>query len=594
MRALAPVVRRHAAAVVVLIALGTAAALSEGVGLGLFIPLFGGLEDPARATAIGGRLGALLDAPFRGLDPSTRLRAVLLALFALVAVRNLLLFAHGALAARLTTRVAHELRRDALAQVLRLDERRLAERDTGSWVNLLESQTWEAAAALGTLTGAATRVCRILVFTVALVALSGPLTLAVTAALIAVSAGVRRLARRVDALGLAETRAWEQMAQRLVESVRTLRTIRVFGTEAREEARFTAVSDLERRTFERLQRLQALVPPASEFLMAALMLAVLWVRAGVPGELPVVLAFLALLYRLHPQVQQLDGARVALAAAHAPTLAVTTLLDPVRTPRMRSGTRTAWRPQREIAFHGVSFAYDPHGPCVLHEATFRLRAGVTTALVGPSGAGKSTVVKLLLGLVEPTMGTIVVDGVPLGRLDRASWRRRIALVGQDLPLLDGTVAENIAYGSDRPVDEAALVDAARRADADAFVRTLPQGYATRLGEDGVRLSGGQRQRIALARALYRDPDVLVLDEAINAVDGISAGLIQRMLAEFGRGRTVLVVSHRLGTIEGADDVVVLEAGRVRDQGPAARVLGRGGAATHLFDGERTRATGGSR
>jgi ABC-type multidrug transport system fused ATPase/permease subunit len=231
---------------------------------------------------------------------------------------------------------------------------------------------------------------------------------------------------------------------------------------------------------------------------------------------------------------------------------------------------------------------------VLHEATFRLRAGVTTALVGPSGAGKSTVVKLLLGLVEPTMGTIVVDGVPLGRLDRASWRRRIALVGQDLPLLDGTVAENIAYGSDRPVDEAALVDAARRADADAFVRTLPQGYATRLGEDGVRLSGGQRQRIALARALYRDPDVLVLDEAINAVDGISAGLIQRMLAEFGRGRTVLVVSHRLGTIEGADDVVVLEAGRVRDQGPAARVLGRGGAATHLFDGERTRATGGSR
>jgi len=203
------------------------------------------------------------------------------------------------------------------------------------------------------------------------------------------------------------------------------------------------------------------------------------------------------------------------------------------------------------------------------------------ALVGPSGAGKSTLLDLLLRFYEPQHGEILADGIPISEFGLASWRARLAVVSQDPYIFDDTVRANILYG--RPqASEADMVHAAVLSCADDFIRELPMGYDTKVGERGTQISGGQRQRLALARALVRDPDILILDEATNALDTSTERAFQEALEHFARHRLVFVVAHRLATIENADRVVVLDAGRVVETGTPRELLAAGGPFSQLF------------
>jgi subfamily B ATP-binding cassette protein MsbA len=208
-------------------------------------------------------------------------------------------------------------------------------------------------------------------------------------------------------------------------------------------------------------------------------------------------------------------------------------------------------------------------------------SGKTTALVGSSGAGKSSVASLICRLYDPTSGRVTVAGSDLRELDLAWWRNQIAVVSQDIHLFNTSVAENIAYGKPE-AGRHDILEAAKRAHAARFIEALPEGYETTLGERGLRLSGGQRQRIALARALIRDPEILILDEATNALDLISEHLVQDALEAFAAGRTVIVIAHRISTIEHADQVVVLDAGRVLEQGKVQDLVRSGGYFSRLY------------
>lgn len=235
-----------------------------------------------------------------------------------------------------------------------------------------------------------------------------------------------------------------------------------------------------------------------------------------------------------------------------------------------------------VTFEGVGHAYDG-GRAAVRDFTLAVSPGETIALVGASGAGKSTVLNLVIGFIRPTSGRLLLDGADMNTLDLRTYRRFVSVVPQESILFDGTVRENVAYGMDDAGD-AAVRRALRDANALEFVDRLPQGLDTVVGEHGARLSGGQRQRLAIARALIRDPRVLILDEATSALDTRSEALVQEALGRLLRGRTTFVVAHRLSTIRGADRIVVMDDGLVREVGSHEELLRREGAYTALHSG----------
>jgi subfamily B ATP-binding cassette protein MsbA len=247
-----------------------------------------------------------------------------------------------------------------------------------------------------------------------------------------------------------------------------------------------------------------------------------------------------------------------------------------------SGTRALGRARGDIRFENVSFTYGDPGQPALEAIDLAIAPGQTVALVGPSGAGKTTLANLVPRFYHPTRGRVLLDGQDLESLSLKSLRANIALVSQDVVLFNDTVAANIAYGAMSGMTERDIAAAAEAAHAMEFISAMPQGLATLIGENGVKLSGGQRQRLAIARALLKNAPVLVLDEATSALDTESERHVQAALEALMRGRTTIVIAHRLSTVENADRIVVLDRGRIAETGTHRELLERGGIYDKLY------------
>jgi subfamily B ATP-binding cassette protein MsbA len=294
-------------------------------------------------------------------------------------------------------------------------------------------------------------------------------------------------------------------------------------------------------------------------------MAIIVANSRLGGSIAILTAFLVLLYRSQPHLSALAQARVCVAARQGSLREVEWLLAqvPTRGPARRVHS-TSLALDQPIEFRNVSYRY-PNGTSGLDNASFVLRPGSATALIGPSGSGKSTIVNLVCRLLQPGSGEILLGRDPVDTIELRDWLSRVALAGQDVELVTGSVAFNIAYS--RPEASRDEIEAAARAaSADDFIDKLPGGYEAAVGEGGISLSGGQRQRIGLARALLRRPDLLILDEATSAVDAMAEGDIMRLLSARSHFKTALVISHRRSTLAACTEGVVLETGRVIESG----------------------------
>jgi ABC-type multidrug transport system fused ATPase/permease subunit len=282
------------------------------------------------------------------------------------------------------------------------------------------------------------------------------------------------------------------------------------------------------------------------------------------------LTFFFVLFRLIPNLQNVNNVLAQLSTLYGSADNIKELLRTDNKQYFQNGEIKFLGLKRAIDFVSVDFGYDASN-LVLHDITLTIEQGKMTALVGGSGAGKTTLADLIPRFYDPTQGKVLIDGVDLREFEINSLRRNMAVVSQDTFIFNTTVQNNIAYGTEGTTQEA-ILEAARLANALEFIQEMPEGFDTQLGDRGVRLSGGQRQRIAIARALLRNPDILILDEATSALDSVSERLIQESLEKLAIGRTVIAIAHRLSTIASADKVVVLEQGQIVEQGKYQELL----------------------
>jgi subfamily B ATP-binding cassette protein MsbA len=557
----------------------------------LLIPFVSALFGDGQTPSADGALGGVLDSTVGrfvdlGGDPLEAIQGIILLILLVFALKNLFDFARAYLVAVVEQGITRDLRAEVYDHLLDMDLAFFGRTRVGQIVSRL---THDVEQVRGLLTRELAKVLSsVFEFAVAVVwmlLISWQLTLAaflVIPGTMAVWGPLVRWLRGGDrrVLDLAG-----EVNSHIQETLSGIRLVKSSAAEAHERERFRRLIQSYFRTFVRTERLRALAAPLTEMLAAVGTVILLWYGARLvvlEGALTGAefVGFLGLSLKLYAPVKYFAKFPALVQPGLAGADRVFEFLDAPIDIKDRPGARPFPGVQREIRLEGVSFSYRPGEP-VLDHVDLQVPAGSVVALVGPSGAGKTTVVDLIGRFYDPTTGRVTVDGTDIREFQLRSLRSSLGIVSQETVLFHDTVRANIAYGVQAGAEE--VERAARAAHAHEFVSALPQGYDTVVGERGMQLSGGQRQRLAIARAILRDPPILIFDEATSALDSESERLVQRAIERLLSGRTVFVIAHRLSTVQRADQIVVLDRGRVVERGDHAALLERGGLYRKLHE-----------
>ncbi len=523
----------------VMIVIGILSGLMEMVGITFLVSLVFvlGQQGPASGTAIAG-----LPALFGGFEAAISKSMLVTILICAIILRIVLGFANSIIASIVSHQISGSIRHRLYSKILTIPFQRFQHYERSDLMNVIATESYAVASAHASLVRLGINLGTIVIFGIGMLIMAWPIAVLGLVFGVIHNLTLGLFAGAYRRVGVTALAAMEDLTQLTWTTLQTLKAVKSFGLEKRHESIFDVLSTDAGKTWSRSDRMGAVTSLLSEVLTFSVILTIILSSQFLPVDFRAALSATILLYRLQPHIKEFDSQILGLHALEASLQNILTIISEADDVRQVACGEKLKHLRKEIVFHDVSFSYEGNIVPAVSHVSFSIRTGETTALTGPSGSGKTTILNMLLDLIQPSEGRITLDGKDLSTIERSSWLRLLSVSGQDVELMEGTVLDNIRFR--REISKEDIRWAADAACATEFIEKLPSGFDEWLGDEAIRLSGGQRQRIGLARALAGRPEILLLDEATNALDEATEARVLSLLLKEYQGRTLIIVSHR--------------------------------------------------